>query len=213
MPPIRFSIVCVSGVLPRQLVRSWLGPIGGRDNPIFRDHRVAPFPPTFLIDERGIILRPALGMVGENDFDVLEGHCVRPGRGDRRRQVDDPHQAVTVRPAVPGAGLFQLRERHRTLSPWKSAGNIRSQSVPFFLKATLTVQLPDAGIAVGIGRFRHVDDALDFRRLAGLDGHGQKEDSAAGGPRYGWDRFPLEPTTGSRPRVSQHAQNDASETA
>jgi hypothetical protein len=54
---------------------------------------------------------------------------------------------------------------------------------------------PKAGMAVGIGSFRHVDDLLDFRRLTLLDDDRQPENSM----RMSLDSAGIDPRLGATP--------------
>ena len=61
------------------------------------------------------------------------------------------------------------------------------------MNVSLVGQVKDAGIAVGIGGFSHVDDTLNLGRLARLDGHRQSQNPLGMG---------LDPT-GIDPRLNQ----------
>jgi hypothetical protein len=79
------------------------------------------------------------------------------------------------------------RMRHR--------GDGASSDVGLRIDVPSTTEPPDAGIAVGIGRFRHVEDALDFSRLTCLDGDRQTEHSL----RTGLDPAAIDPRLNQPP--------------
>jgi hypothetical protein len=70
-------------------------------------------------------------------------------------------------------GILGMPTEHERVRMRRDAND--AGSVGMRIDMPLACPLPEARMAVGIGRFHDVDDALDFRRLTCLDGDRQSE--------------------------------------